>query len=46
MRSIALGVLLCLAGALGARADALDETLQPFCTQSSIAATACNAPAT
>jgi hypothetical protein len=34
-------LLLCLAGTVVARADALDETLQPFCTQSAIAADAC-----
>jgi hypothetical protein len=33
--------LLCSALALAARADALDETLQPFCAQSAIAAAAC-----
>jgi hypothetical protein len=41
MLRIALVVLLCLSGPLAARADALDETLQPFCTQSAIAAPAC-----
>jgi hypothetical protein len=41
MRRIALVVLLCLSHPLAANADALDETLQPFCIQSAIAATAC-----
>ena len=41
MLRIALAVLLCLTHPLAANADALDETLQPFCTQSSIAPAAC-----
>jgi hypothetical protein len=41
MRRVALLVVLCLAHPLTAHADALDDTLQPFCTQSSIAAPAC-----
>jgi hypothetical protein len=41
MLRIALVVLLCVCGALPSRADALDETLQPFCTQSAIAAPVC-----
>jgi hypothetical protein len=41
MRHIALVVLLCLCHPFAANADALDETLQPFCTQSAIAPTAC-----
>lgn len=41
MLRIALAVLLCLSQALAAEADALDETLQPFCAQSSITSTAC-----
>ena len=41
MRRFALVVLLCLSHPLAANADALDETLQPFCTQSAIAPTAC-----
>jgi hypothetical protein len=41
MRRIAMVALLGLAFPLAAEADALDETLQPFCTQSSIAPPAC-----
>jgi hypothetical protein len=41
MRRVALVALLGLAFPLAAEADALDETLQPFCTQSSIAPPAC-----
>ena len=41
MLRVALLALLCLARPLAAQADALDETLQPFCTQSAIAPSAC-----
>ena len=41
MRRMALVVLLCLSCPPAANADALDETLQPFCSQSAIAPTAC-----
>lgn len=41
MRGVALLVVLCLAYPLAAHADALDDTLQPFCAQSSIAAPTC-----
>ena len=41
MLRIASVVLLSLLQPLPAHADALDEVLQPFCTQSSIAAAAC-----
>jgi len=41
MPRLALVVLFCLSGSLAAHADALDETLQPFCSQSGIAPPAC-----
>ncbi len=41
MLRIATIVLLCFSFPFAAHADALDETLQPFCTQSAIAAAAC-----
>lgn len=41
MFRLALAALLALWGPFTARADALDETLQPFCAQSGIAAPAC-----
>jgi hypothetical protein len=41
MLRIALFAALCLAHPFSAHADALDDTLQPFCTQSSIAPPAC-----
>jgi hypothetical protein len=41
MRRLFFGVLLCAIGPCDANADALEETLQPFCAQSGIAAAAC-----
>ena len=41
MRRLLLGILLCVTGPCGGNADALEETLQPFCAQSGIAAAAC-----
>jgi hypothetical protein len=41
MLRIALFVVLCLSHPFSAHADALDDTLQPFCTQGAIAADAC-----
>ena len=41
MLRIALLVLLCFSHPFAAYADALDETLRPFCTQSAIAPDAC-----
>jgi hypothetical protein len=41
MRRLLLGILLCATGPSSGNADALEETLQPFCAQSGIAAAAC-----
>jgi len=41
MRRMVFGILLGVSGPCGAHADALEEKLQPFCTQSGIAAAAC-----
>ena len=41
MRRLFLGFLLCAIGPCGGSADRLEETLQPFCAQSGIAAAAC-----
>lgn len=41
MRRLFLGILLCAIGPYSGNADALGETLQPFCAQSGIAAGTC-----
>src|SRR5215472_19245100 len=41
MRRLMIGIVLCATGPCSAGADPLDETLQPFCAQSGIAAAAC-----
>jgi hypothetical protein len=41
MRRVAVMALLCVITPPAANADALDDTLQPFCAQSAIAPPAC-----
>jgi hypothetical protein len=41
MHRVAAIVLVCFSFPFAAHADALDDTLQPFCAQSAIAADAC-----
>jgi hypothetical protein len=41
MRRLVFAILLCVPGPGNASADALEESLQPFCAQTGIAAVAC-----
>jgi hypothetical protein len=41
MRRIVFAILICAPGPCSAGADALEESLQPFCTQTGITAVAC-----